>query len=92
MKNITSFLLSCAALVLLLYSDVPHLSAGLLTFNPATGGSGANQNQSVGWQFSVLSPITVTDLEWFDPIGTGLNLEPTRWRFGTRREVLSHQH
>jgi hypothetical protein len=44
-------------------------SAGVLTFNPATGGTGANQDQSVGWQFNVLSPLTVTDLEWFDPNG-----------------------
>jgi hypothetical protein len=44
-------------------------AAGVLTFNPATGGTGSNQNQSVGWQFNVLSPLTVTDLEWFDPNG-----------------------
>jgi hypothetical protein len=75
--KITRLLLSVAALMVLLGSDVSRLSAGVLTFNPATGGSGANFNQSVGWQFNVLSPITVTDLEWFDPTGTGLNLAHT---------------
>jgi hypothetical protein len=44
-------------------------SAGVLTFNPGTGGTAVNQDQSVGWQFNVLSPLTVTDLEWFDPNG-----------------------
>ena len=46
-------------------------NAGVITFNPATGGTGANQDQSVGWQFNVLSSVTVTDLEWFDPHGVG---------------------
>jgi hypothetical protein len=51
--------------------------SGVLTFNPATGGSGANQDQSVGWQFNVVSPITVTDLEWYSPNAAGLNTAHT---------------
>jgi hypothetical protein len=45
----------------------------VLSFNTATGGSGNNQNQSVGWQFDVLSPITVTGLGWFDENADGLS-------------------
>ena len=77
MKKITRLLLSGAAMMLLLISGVSRVSAGVLSFNPATGGSGANQGQSVGWQFNVLSSLTVTDLEWFDPTGTGLSTAHT---------------
>jgi hypothetical protein len=49
------------------------MSAGVLTFNEATGGSGANQDQSVGWQFNVVTSLTVTDLEWYDPTRSGLS-------------------
>src|SRR6267154_4205858 len=52
-------------------------SASVITFNPATGGTAANGDQSVGWQFNVLSPLTVTDLEWYDSAGTGLNTAHT---------------
>jgi hypothetical protein len=52
-------------------------SASVITFNPAMGGTGANANQSVGWQFNVLSPVTVVDLEWYDAAGTGLNTAHT---------------
>ena len=52
-------------------------NAGVITFNPATGGIAANGDQSVGWQFNVLSPLTVTDLEWYDSTGTGLNTAHT---------------
>lgn len=52
-------------------------SASVITFNPATGGTAANGNQSVGWQFNVLSPLTVTGLEWYDAAGTGLNTAHT---------------
>jgi hypothetical protein len=47
--------------------------AGVLTFNEATGASGANQDQSVGWQFNVVSSLTVNDLEWYDPTRNGLS-------------------
>ena len=46
----------------------------VLVFDEATGDSGANSNQSVGWQFDVLSPITVNGLGWFDEDGDGLAL------------------
>jgi hypothetical protein len=48
-------------------------SASVITFNPLTGGTAANGNQTVGWQFNVLSPLTATALEWYDSAGTGLN-------------------
>ena len=52
-------------------------SASVITFNPATGGTAANGDQTVGWQFNVLSPLTVTGLEWYDAAGTGLNTAHT---------------
>jgi hypothetical protein len=52
-------------------------SAGVITFNPATGGTAANGDQTVGWQFNVLSPLTATGLEWYDAAGTGLNTAHT---------------
>ena len=52
-------------------------SASVITFNPATGGTAANGGQTVGWQFNVLSPLTVTGLEWYDAAGTGLNTAHT---------------
>ena len=52
-------------------------SASVITFNPATGGTAANANQSVGWQFNVLTPITVSALEWYDASGTGLSTAHT---------------
>lgn len=44
----------------------------VLTFNPSTGSSGTNNNQSVGWQFNVTSTITITGLGWYDDGGNGL--------------------
>jgi hypothetical protein len=52
-------------------------TAGVITFDETTGGSGLNNNQSVGWQFNVLSPITILDLEWYDPSRTGLSTAHT---------------
>lgn len=43
-------------------------------FDPNTGLTGANSEQTVGWQFDVLSPITVNGLSWFDDFGNGLTL------------------
>jgi len=69
-------LLSTAIIVVLSLNALAFASyAAVLTFNEATGGSGANQNQSVGWQFNVLSPITVGDLEWYDPTRNGLSTQ-----------------
>jgi len=44
----------------------------VLVFNAATGSSGANQNQSVGWQFNVTTALTVTGLGWYDEGANGL--------------------
>jgi hypothetical protein len=48
-------------------------SASVITFNSATGGTAANADQTVGWQFNVLSPLTATTLEWYDASGIGLD-------------------
>ncbi|MEX0679646.1 MAG: hypothetical protein WD063_21430 [Pirellulales bacterium] len=53
------------------------LAVPVLTFNEATGGSGTNQDQSVGWQFDVLNPITVVGLGWFDEGANGLGRSHT---------------
>jgi hypothetical protein len=46
----------------------------ILTFNEGTGGSGANQDQNVGWQFDVLTGLSVTGLGWFDEGQDGLGV------------------
>ena len=61
------------AFVLTLFLTISPVRGGVLIFNEATGGTGSNNDQSVGWQFNVLSSLTVTDLEWYDPTGNGLN-------------------
>jgi hypothetical protein len=48
-----------------------------ITFNEATGSSGFQSNQSVGWQFNVTAPVTVTGLGWFDEGANGLGREHT---------------
>ena len=45
-----------------------------ISFNESTGGSGTQQDQSVGWQFNVLSALTVTGLGWFDAGQDGLSV------------------
>ncbi len=45
----------------------------VLDFNPQTGGTGRNNDQTVGWSFSVLDTLTVTDLAWFDQDQDGLS-------------------
>jgi hypothetical protein len=48
-----------------------------ISFNEATGTGGANQGQSVGWQFDVLAPVSVTGLGWFDEGANGLGVAHT---------------
>ena len=50
----------CAALVTLAFLVSDAHASPVLTFNEATGTAGTNQDQSVGWQFNVLSPTLVT--------------------------------
>jgi len=70
-------LLSTAIMVALSLNllALPAYADGVLTFNEATGGSGTNNNQSVGWQFNVLGSVVVTDLEWYDPTRNGLSTQ-----------------
>jgi hypothetical protein len=60
-----------------------------IQFNEATGGNGTNANQSVGWQFNVLAPITVTGLGWFDQGGDGLGHEHTVGIWGPGGALLT---
>jgi hypothetical protein len=46
----------------------------IITFNDATGGSGTNLNESVGWQFDVVNTITVYELGWYDQNQDGLSV------------------
>ncbi len=52
----------------------PVYAASVLLFNPATGGIGNSNNQSVGWQFDVNTPVKVTDLQWYDENADGLDV------------------
>jgi hypothetical protein len=61
-----------ACLVLLGVSTAVADSIPVITFDQSTGGSGSNNNQSVGWQFNVLNSLTVNALGWFDEGANGL--------------------
>ncbi len=49
----------------------------VISFNELSGSNATNQDQSVGWQFDVLSAITVNGLGWFDENGDGLSVSHT---------------
>jgi hypothetical protein len=64
-----------ALTALLLLGAGPAAWAGqAITFDEATGNSASNQGQNVGWQFDVLTAITVDGLGWFDERGDGLSV------------------
>jgi len=67
-KYISRVLVLSAFLLLPLVTNADPV----VTFNAATGTNGNNQNQSVGWQFNVVTPLTVTALGWFDDGANGL--------------------
>lgn len=65
--------LVCLAVLALIVGSAGQVKADpVLTFDENTGGNAANQNQSVGWQFNVLQPLTVIGLGWFDERANGL--------------------
>ena len=68
----TRLLLTLVASAFLLSAAVSTNADPVLTFNPATGLNGVNQNQSVGWQFNVVTSLTVTGLGWYDEGANGL--------------------
>ena len=76
MTKLNSLLQFAALIVFLSIISIPA-PASVITFDPRTGGSGTNNNQSVGWQFNVVSPITVDALEWYDPTVNGLSTAHT---------------
>jgi hypothetical protein len=45
-----------------------------MDFVAGSGSCGTNQDQSVGWQFDVTTPITVNRMSWFDEGGNGLSV------------------
>ena len=61
----------------------------VLTFNTATASSGSENNQSVGWEFNVLTPITVNGLGWYDQNGDGLQLAHTVGIWNSSGTLLS---
>src|SRR4051794_36051389 len=79
MRSLVKRMAWLAASALLLGGSVQAWASPVLTFNEATGAIGTNQEQSVGWQFNVLTPITVTGLGWFDDGRDGLATAHTIW-------------
>jgi hypothetical protein len=65
-------ILAVSVAIVMLMAAPSARATPVLTFSG--GGTAFNQNQDVGWQFNVVSPITVSDLEWFDSTGTGLSV------------------
>lgn len=63
-----------AAGLLLSVFSAASIATPVITFDEASGTSGTNSNQSVGWQFDVLSPISVTGLGWYDQGQDGLGV------------------
>ena len=60
---------------MLLLSFVPCFAGEILTF---TGGSfvPTANNQTIGWSFTVNTPLQVTDLSWYDPTGANVKNRP----------------
>ena len=50
------------------------LADPVLSFDTTTALTGANFDQTVGWEFNVVSAITVTGLGWYDQGADGLQL------------------
>jgi hypothetical protein len=71
-----TFLMTMVLIVGLAASAIAA-SAPAITFDEATGVSGNNNNQTVGWQFDVLTPVWVTGLGWFDQGANGLGTAHT---------------
>lgn len=54
--------------------QAPSLSAQTQALTFTGGTPGANNNQSIGWQFNVLAGVTVNGLGWFDDGADGLSV------------------
>ena len=78
MKTFNHLSLLFLIVTVLVTSDYTQaIATPVLTFNEATGGRGSNSDQSVGWEFNVVTSITVTDLGWFDEERNGLSVAHT---------------
>ena len=53
------------------------LADPVLSFDTATASSASNFNQTVGWEFDVVSTTSVTGLGWYDQGADGLQLAHT---------------
>lgn len=51
---------------------VPAMALNALNFDVTSGGTAGNNDQTVGWEFDVLSTITVTHLAFYDEGQNGL--------------------
>ncbi len=51
------------------------LAGHAVDFDTATGLAGGNSDQSVGWQFDVIKPVSVTHLSWYDDGQDGLSVD-----------------
>jgi MYXO-CTERM domain-containing protein len=56
------------------FPGVAQAQIPAVVFDTTTGLNANNQDQTVGWQFDVLSSITVTGLGWYDEGGDGLEV------------------
>jgi PEP-CTERM motif len=62
------------------FSAVPCFASPVMTFSGDSYGT-HGYTQTVGWEFTVINTITVTDLYWFDPTGSLTNNYPVNiWR------------
>ena len=66
--------LALAAFASALWNGPALAGLNVIEFDEETGSNGTNSNQSVGWQFDVLEPITVQALTWFDEDQDGLSV------------------
>lgn len=68
-----SALVAILAACLVIGLSAPASATPAITFVETTGGTVTpNSDQTVGWMFNVLSPLTVTGLGWFDEGHDGL--------------------
>ena len=75
--SVRSTAFSAALLGLLLGTPALQAQAPILTFTPGSGTAGNNGDQSVGWQFDVLTGVTLNGFSWYDDGANGLSVAHT---------------
>lgn len=71
-----------------LFSAV-SIATPVITFDEASGSDAINGDQNVGWQFDVLSAITVTALGWYDQDQNGLGVAHEVGIWGSAGNLLT---